>query len=106
MDIDNIIRDTQLDGKWTECEYSHLEYGLMQLRDECLNFIQEEWDKANEDSPLDIYIEDGMDLAAKAEAQGVARDHWLEHYLLKSKKIIIDDWHGEYFVNLTMLMEA
>ena len=87
-------------------EFNYVEGGLCELRDDCLNFIQPEWDKANDDSPLDIFIEEGMGEEEINDAQFHARQHWLEKYLIESNKIYVDEsGHGPY-VNVTLLTES
>ena len=85
-------------------EFEKLEYGLIQLRDEFESFIENEWDKAN-DSPLDIFIEKGMDENEINESQFAARQYWLRKYLVGSNKIHVDTFGDEY-VNLTKLQSS
>lgn len=88
-------------------EYRYVDGGLTELRDDCITFIEKEWDKANdyEQSPLDIFIKEGMDEDELNEVQYEARQYWLEKYLLESKKIHVDH-HGDTFVNMTLLMSS
>lgn len=81
--------------------------GLHELIDENMSFIEKEWDKANdyEQSPLDIFIKEGMDEDELNEVQYETRQYWLEKYLLESKKIHVDH-HGDTFVNMTLLMRS
>ena len=88
-------------------EEYHLTGGLHEVINDCMSFIEKEWDKANdyEQSPLDIFNKQGMDEEELNEVQYDARQYWLEKYLIEAKKIHVDH-HGDTFVNSTKLMEA